>query len=291
MIRRDNLKYGLAVTWLVVTVSLAAWWLVFGLSQARELGDTAGVASRASQVQRMLLWEGGVFIALLVGGGTALLVAIRSERDRRRQVQDFFTAFTHDLKTALASLRLQAESLQEDLAGGPATRSLERLAKDTVRLELQLDNSLHFAQPDAKLQSETVDISGLAARAALDWPDLGVSIQPGLCARADERALLGVIRNLLQNAAVHGRARRVEITGERRAGRMAVRIHDDGGGAPPGIARALAAPFERISDTSGTAVGLYISQRLLSRMDGHLIIAPDVAAGFAITIELREAAC
>lgn len=291
MIRRDSLKYGLAVAWLVVTVSLAAWWLVFGLSQARELQDAVGVGDRALQVQRMLLWEGVVFIALLVGGGTALLVAIRSERGRRRQVQDFFTAFTHDLKTALASLRLQAEGLQEDLAGGPAIRSLERLAQDTVRLELQLDNSLHFAQPDARLQSETVDVSALAARAALDWPDLRVSIQPGLCARADERALLGIIRNLLQNAAVHGRARRVEIAGERRAGRLAVRIHDDGVGAPAGIARALAAPFERISDTSGTAVGLYISQRLLSRMDGRLSIEPAVTAGFAITIELREAAC
>ncbi len=291
MIRRDHVRYGLAVAWLVVTVSLAAWWLVFGLSQARELQATGGVANRALQVQRMLLWEGVVFIALLVGGGTALLVAIRSERGRRRQVQDFFTAFTHDLKTALASLRLQAECLEEDLAGGPATRSLQRLARDTVRLELQLDNSLHFAQPDARLQSEKVDVSAIAARAALDWPDLGVSIQPGLCARADERALLGVIRNLLQNAAVHGRARRVEITGERRASRIAVRIHDDGGGAPAGIARALAAPFQRISDTSGTAVGLYISQRLLSRMDGRLILDPAATAGFAIVVELREAAC
>lgn len=291
MIKRDTINYGLAVAWLIVTVSLATWWLVFGLSQARELQEAVGVADRSRQVQRMLLWEGVVFIALLVGGGTALLVAIRSERGRRRQVQDFFTAFTHDLKTALASLRLQAEGLHEDLAEGPASRSLERLAKDTVRLELQLDNSLHFAQPDARLQSETVDVSRLAARAALDWPDLGVSIQPGLCARADERALLGVIRNLLQNAAVHGRARRVEISGERRAGRLAVRIQDDGSGAPAGIARALIAPFERISDTSGSAVGLYISQRLLSRMDGRLIIEPPAAQGFAITIELRETPC
>lgn len=291
MIPRDTVKYGLAVAWLIVTVSLAAWWLVFGLSQARELQNVAGVAGRAVQVQRMLLWEGIVFIALLVGGGTALLIAIRSERGRRRQVQDFFTAFTHDLKTALASLRLQAEGLQEDLAGGPATRNLQRLADDTVRLELQLDNSLHFAQPDARLQSETVDVSALAARAALDWPGLGVSIQPGLCARGDERALLGVIRNLLQNAVVHGSARRVEISGARRAGRLAVRLHDDGRGAPAAIERALAAPFERISETSGTGVGLYISQRLLSRMDGRLLVDPAVPEGFAITIELREAAC
>lgn len=287
--RRDNLRYALAVGWLVVTVSLAAWWLVFGLSQARELREAAGMSARAAHVQRMLLWEGVVFIALLVGGGTALLLAIRGERDRRRQVQDFFTAFTHDLKTALASLRLQAESLQEDLAASPRTRSLERLTKDTVRLELQLDNSLHFAQPDARLQFEDVDLSALAARAAMDWPELAVAIEPGLRVKGDERALLGVIRNVLQNAVLHGRARRVAITGSRRPGRVAVRVADDGQGAPEGISRALAAPFERLSPTSGTGVGLYISQRLLSRMDGRLVIDAGAAPGFAIVIDLKEA--
>lgn len=287
--RRDNLRYALAVIWLVVTVSLAAWWLVFGLSQARDLREAAGMTARAAHVQRMLLWEGVVFIALLVGGGTALLLAIRGERDRRRQVQDFFTAFTHDLKTALASLRLQAESLQEDLASSPRTRSLERLTKDTVRLELQLDNSLHFAQPDARLQSENVDLSALAARAAMDWPELDVAIEPDLRAKGDERALLGVIRNVLQNAVLHGRARRVTVAGTRRAGRVAVRVADDGQGAPEGISRALAKPFERLSPTSGTGVGLYISQRLLSRMDGRLLIDTGAAPGFAIVIDLKEA--
>lgn len=284
---RDNLRYALAVMWLVVTVSLAAWWLAFGLSQARELRQDAGTA-RAAQVQRMLLWEGVVFIALLLGGGTALLYAIRSERERRRQVQDFFTAFTHDLKTSLASVRLQAEGLQEDLAGHAPNQSLDRLTKDTVRLELQLDNALHFAEPGARLQAERVDLSALAARAALDWPDLTVSIQPGLTAVGDERALLGILRNLFQNAAVHGRARRVTVTGQARQGRVAVRVADDGEGAPEGMQRALTVPFARLSPTSGTGVGLYISQRLLARMDGRLVLEP-APAGVCVVVELGEA--
>lgn len=288
--RPGNLRYVLAVVWLAMTVSLAAWWLLFGLSQARELQQAAGMSARAAHVQRMLLWEGVVFIALLLGGGIALVRAIRSEQERRRRVQDFFTAFTHDLKTALASLRLQAESLQEDFAGSPATRSLERLTKDTVRLELQLDNSLHFAQPDARLQSENVNISDLAARAAMDWPELDVAIEPGLVAKGDERALLGVLRNLLQNAAVHGRARRVAVSGSRHPGRLAVRVADDGQGAPQGVGRTLTAPFERVSSTSGTGVGLYISQRLLSRMDGRLVIDDAASPGFAIVLDLKEGA-
>lgn len=286
---RDRARYGLAVAWLIVTVSLAAWWMFFGLSMAGELRRTTGDPDRAAHVERMLLWEGAVFIALLVVGGTALLVAIRSERRRRSQVQDFFTAFTHDLKTALASLRLQAESLQEDR--GEPSPHLDRLVRDTVRLEIQLDNSLYFAQSEAGLYFETVNVSELAGRAALDWPDLSVSVQPALCAKGDERALLGVLRNLLQNAVVHGRARRVTITGERRLGRIAIRVADDGDGAPPGINRAMQRPFQRLSPSGGTGVGLFISQRLLSQMDGRLQLDPTPASGFAIVVDLREAGC
>lgn len=288
---RSNTRYALAVLWLIVTVALAAWWLVFGLSQARELQTAAGQVERALHVQRMLLWEGVVFIALLVIGGTALLVAIRSEHERRRQVQDFFTAFTHDLKTALASVRLQAEAFEEDLPAAPSAESLRRLTKDTVRLELQLDNALHFAQPDARLQVERLDISDLASRAALDWPELDVTIEPGMCGKGDPRALLGIIRNLLQNAVLHGRAHHVTVTSERRLGRIAVRIADNGHGAPRGVMRAFTVPFTRLSPTSGTGVGLYISGRLLSAMDGRLYIDPTPPAGFAVVIDLKEASC
>lgn len=289
---RDALRYALSVAWVVLTVSLAAWWLVFGLSQARALQNAGGEAARLGHVQRMLVWEGSVLIALLLGGGIALIIAIRRERERRREVQGFFTAFTHDLKTALASLRLQAESLQEDLPGAAGNPNLTRLLKDAVRLELQLENSLYFAQPDGRLHLEPVDVSALAARVAADWPELTLRIDAGVCVKADERALLSVMRNVLQNAAIHGAARVIRITGEPRAGnRVAVRVADDGKGAPAGFMKALHAPFQRLSETSGTGVGLYTSRQLILRMNGDLAFDPTPAQGLALVIELPEARC
>ncbi|MEX2271176.1 MAG: HAMP domain-containing sensor histidine kinase [Vicinamibacterales bacterium] len=288
---RDTLRYALSVAWILFTVSLAAWWLVFGLSQARALQNAGGEAARLGHVQRMLVWEGIVLIGLLLGGGIALIVAIRRERERRRQVQGFFTAFTHDLKTALASLRLQAESLQEDLPGAAGNANLTRLLKDAVRLELQLENSLYFAQPDGQLHLEPVDVSALAARLAADWPELGIRIDAEICVKADERALQSVMRNLMQNAAIHGAARAIAVSAERRLGRVAVRIADDGKGAPPGIMKALHIPFQRLSPTSGTGVGLYTSRQLLLRMNGELQFDPTPAQGLALVIDLPEARC
>jgi hypothetical protein len=286
---RDTLRYTLSVVWIVFTVSLAAWWLVFGLSQARALQNAGGEAARLGDVQRMLVWEGTVLIALLLAGGIALIIAIRHERERRRQVQGFFTAFTHDLKTALASLRLQAESLQEDLPEAAGSTSLTRLLKDAVRLELQLENSLYFAQPDGRLHVEPVDVSALATRAAADWPELAVDVAADILAQGDERALQSVMRNLIQNAALHGGARRVSVSAGHRPGRVAVRVADDGRGAPAGVERALDAPFERLAETSGTGVGLYISRQLVRRMGGDLRIDSAPARGFAALVDLQDA--
>ncbi|HUF23547.1 MAG TPA: HAMP domain-containing sensor histidine kinase [Vicinamibacterales bacterium] len=288
---RDALRYVLSVAWIVFTVSLAAWWLVFGLSQARELQSAGGEAARLAHVQRMLVWEGIVLIALLLAGGIALIVAIRRERERRRQVEGFFTAFTHDLKTALASLRIQAESLQEDLPEASGSANLRRLLKDAVRLELQLENSLYFAQPDGSLHLEAVDVSALASRVAADWPEMIVQVDESICARADERALQSVLRNLIQNAALHGAARTITVTAEHRPGRVAVRVADDGKGAPEGVIAAINVPFQRLADTSGTGVGLYTSRQLLSRMNGALRIDPAPAQGFALVVDLPDASC
>src|SRR5205814_1967833 len=74
---RQQLHYAGALLWLLVTVSLASWWLVFGLEQARQLRDLQAPQAQAlSTVQRMLVWEGATFIALLVVGGVALVISV-----------------------------------------------------------------------------------------------------------------------------------------------------------------------------------------------------------------------
>jgi len=66
-----------------------------------------------------------------------------------RRWKDFFAAFTHDAKTALASLRLQAESLREDFAGAEPSPLLDRLLSDTLRLQLQLGEFAFSGESDA----------------------------------------------------------------------------------------------------------------------------------------------
>jgi signal transduction histidine kinase len=286
----SRLAYAGAVVWLLLTVSLAVWWLVFGLGQVRRLRDAGGLEpGSAGQFERMLLWEGVFFLLLLVTGGVLLLVAIRREAGRRATVEAFFMAFTHDLKTALASLQLQAESLREDLDEAAANPNLQRLMKDALRLQLQLENSLYYAQPHGRLHVEPVAVAALVRRAAIDWPEMTIEVAGDARVLADERALSAVVRNVLQNAVVHGGSRRVVVAVQRPpVGRVEVTFTDDGRGVPIGGIRQLASVTARPAAYRGSGVGLLISTRLVARMRGTLDVRA-AARGVAVVVRLPAA--
>lgn len=275
---RTRAHYIAAVAWLVFTVSLAAWWLSVGLTLTNR--------------HRMFLWEGATFIVVLVCGGVALLVAIHREDRRRQALEMFFMSFTHDLKTSLASVQLQAEGLREDQTD-PSTRlPLERLLQDTVRLQIQLENSLFVAQPDGRLLKERLDVARAVDRQRDDWPTLSIDVSGNATVLADARAFDTVLRNVLQNAVLHGAATRVDVRiAPTSQGVVQVGIEDNGGGLSVKDLSQLGEPFARPSATSGTGVGLHVSRRLVSRMGGviRFAMAGGQPNGLQVTIELPEA--
>jgi signal transduction histidine kinase len=289
-LKRTTWQYVAAASWMVFTVALAIWWLIFGLSQARHLGALDGpAAGQVSRVARMLVLEGTVLVGMLVAGGVALLAAVRFEQRRRRDLRAFFMAFTHDLKTSLSSLRLQAEALREDLPQASANANLQRLLTDSVRLQLQLENALALTTADGAVFIEAIEIRSLVDYLREDFPELTIEVTGDARVRADRRALESILRNLLQNAVVHGRASRVTLDLRAHAGAVEIVVADDGGGATVDLSTVLDRPFVRPTTTSGSGVGLYVCGRLLHQMKGQIRLLGGLPSGFAVSIELPEA--
>jgi signal transduction histidine kinase len=276
---RDRVKFGAAVAWLVFTIALAGWWFLFGLRHADR-----------PAVHRMFVSEGVTLIASLLVGGAALLYGIRREQTRHGAVEEFFAAFTHDLRTSLASMRLQVESLDEDLQErGENNPLLQRLLSDSVRVQLQLDNSLFFANRNrGRLFIERVSLRQTVESIAREFADLRVSLEGDMVVLADARALEVVLRNLFQNALIHGGASAIDVrVDETGSARVAMKIEDNGSGAESDV-RELGRLFLRPTKRSGTGVGLYISRRLAKRMDGLLTLSRG-ARGLMATLELQKA--
>ncbi len=283
-----RLPYVIAIIWVLLTISLASWWLVVGLTLTQRLSGNGGQVQSPANFRRMFIWEGAVFIALLLAGGLAIVVAIRREHLRRHALETFFMSFTHDLKTALASVQLQAEGLLEDWPDRAPRAPLDRLLGDTVRLQIQLENSLFVAQPDGRLLAERIEVGPAVARLAGDWPGLDLKVTGEATALADARGFDTIVRNLLQNAVVHGGARRVDgVVTAGNTGRVRLVLIDDGRGVAPEILARLGQPFTRSGPTSGSGVGLFVCGQLAARMGGTLKFTRTADSGQGLTADLE----
>ena len=288
--RRNWIVIALVGLWVAFTVTLAAWWLIFGLRQLDLINQSN--LEGAVQLHRhyqMLLWEGGILIVSLIGGGMALFYYARREQKRHAQVEEFFAAFTHDAKTALASLRLQAESLQEDYAESGQNPLLDRLLRDTVRLQLQLENSLFLVNlPHGKFFLEPIILSDRIEALRLHWPDLAITQSGDGTLMADARALESVLTNLVQNALTHGHATEVDFNVQRSDDRLRVTVTDNGRGFQGDVGQ-LGKLFVRHARSSGSGVGLYIVRQLIKRMNGTIRFRSSESNGFMAEIELPAA--
>jgi signal transduction histidine kinase len=279
MQKRDHryLKLFIVGAWLVFSLSLATWWIVFGLNQLDRINALdIKQGSEIARHQKMLMWEGGVLLFLLLSGGSALGYFVYQETKRFRQINEFFATFSHELKTSIASLRLQAESLQEDFENPNQSfdehhrKLLNRLLKDSVRLELQLENSLFLANiSEQKLFVERLSLARIVESLKPQWPSLKIEIKNDQIVRGDRRAIESIFKNLIQNAAIHGRASQILVTPKLDGEGVRLDFEDDGVGFS-GDKKDLGKLFSRHNPTSGSGVGLYLSQQLMKKMGGEL---------------------
>ncbi len=272
--------------WLTLSLALAGWWLLFGLKQIDKI---AGLQNASAQdilrQHRMLMSEGGFLFGLLLVGGITLLYYISVEMSRAKQVQTFFAAFTHDLKTSLASLRLQAEALEEDLKDHQS-KFTKRIIRDTVRLELQLNNSLTLAQDDdSKFFFEDLSLRKAIEGMKQQWADLEIDVKNDCILKVDTRALESICKNIIQNAIIHGHATKLEIQSQKSSNELVQIDFRDNGDGFKGKEKLLAKLFVRHSSTSGTGIGLYLVKNLSQRLGGNLQFS-GLDKGFIVSLYL-----
>lgn len=231
----------------------------------------------------MIKMEGAFFLSMLVAGGITLVWLTFREYKRNKLIQDFFSTVTHEMKTPLASLRLQVESLLEESPNPSTDKLLHRLLKDSVRIESQMTKALYLASlmRSEGLYLEDTNLPDLEESFKDDWSELTL-ITEWTCARvkADRKALESVFRNLLENSVQHGKATKVKISTEPiSGGRVKFEFQDDGIGFH-GDLRTLGRPFIRHTSTSGTGIGLYIIKNLIKKMGGNFVLRTSESGGF-----------
>lgn len=294
---QEYIRFILPLTWIVLTLALSCWWILFFHHQIALMEDIAPDRHLTlAKHSRMLLWEGGTLVLLILIGGGALLVTLWKEQVQRKKLSTFFSVFTHELRTSLSSFLVRLEGIgrarEEQGADNQILASdvVSHLQEDAGRLVIQLENALLIGSLDKRaFHSEKITLGTLFESLRLQWPQVTFDIQGEAAVVADNRALRAVFENLIQNAVTHGSCELIRFTiKELPSAQVEITIHDDGKGFK-GDANRIGVQFHRHYSGSGSGLGLFIVRSLISKMQGTFGIL-DTQQGFACRLTLPQGA-
>lgn len=281
----QNLRIMTAVIWLILTLSLTVWWMMFAMNLISQY------EGEASRYKTMLVWEGLTLFGLLLLGGSTLIYFILQEKKRSDSLRIFFSGFTHDIKNRLAGIKLQAESLLADNENLQLNSLVSRLLTDTSRLQVQVENSLYVGNVQkSEVYYEDLDLKKMIHFLQDSWPQIKINLQGNPSLYTDRRSFENVVTNILHNSISHGQANEMVVIAEKLgADRVRLRFIDNGHGFS-GDVRRLGEIFYRHSRTSGSGLGLYTCVQSLSRMRAKMSFEQNLNdtkwKGFELQIDL-----
>lgn len=203
---------------------------------------------------------------------------------------------SHDLRTPLARLRLEAELSVADSA------AREHMANDISQLDAIIHKFLDYARPD-QMDLKPVSLNATVEGCLANLRDrsniqLKVALEEHLLVLADEIELQRVINNLLENAARYGKSidsgvAMIEVSARYHGQQVLLRVRDRGAGVAPDQIKQLTTPFFRgeaaRTAANGTGLGLAIVEKTVSRMGGKMDLNNASSGGLVINIVLQRA--
>lgn len=246
-----------AIAWLIFTVSLASWWLGLGLQY---IGPK----------KWMIISEGLTLIFFIIAGGVSLIMYMKSEHRMRKQTEEFFASNNHEVKTYITSLRLKAEGLVSDLEGTDEVFEAQKIIDDTVRLELQVENSLLLAAHEQNIFKENINLKDYFQQMSQLFSDIDVKFNGEDYTHSTDKRMFDIItKNIIQNAKVHAGAKCVNVDFKNLETSIELQFTNDG---QPflGNFNKLGELYYRHSSSSRSGIGLYLVKQMITRLNGQL---------------------
>jgi signal transduction histidine kinase len=179
---------------------------------------------------------------------------------------------SHELRTPLSRIRLGVELYD----GKQDPKQKAELRHDIAELDLLIDEILLASRLEALgtvHPPEDVDLLALAAEEGARYDECVVEGEP-VVVRGDAHLLRRLVRNLLENAARHGKPPiRVDV---RRQGAIAIlEVADQGHGIAEAERERVFTPFHRLSpDARGAGLGLSLVRQIARLHGGDAYVAP-----------------
>lgn len=215
-----------------------------------------------------------------------------SEYDaKKRDMADYYTMWTHQIKTPIAALRLLVQKEQQEL-------------EELFKIEQYAEMALHYARLDS-LSSDLLikeqDICAIIRQAVKKYAVLFIGSGLGFTfeefsARAvtDEKWLTFVIEQILSNAIKYTPHGKIRIYGLDRQGQETkerasfIVIEDDGIGIRkedlPRIFERGFTGYNGRLDKKSTGIGLYLCRQILDRLSHTIWVESEIGKGTKVIL-------
>ncbi len=223
----------------------------------------------------------------------------RMARELAKVEQDravMLAGISHDLRTPLARLRLEAEMSVTD------EEAKSNMAQDIDQLDAIIDKFMDYARPGV-VKLLPVKLHALVEREMAAFRDTSQirvrsRVSPDASVLADDTELGRVLQNLFENARRYGRSTdtgvaRVVVSDTRVGPWVILSVRDYGPGVDPKKLGQLTTPFFRgdaaRTAATGAGLGLAIVEKAVQRMGGSFELANAADGGLLAHLRLKRA--
>jgi len=221
---------------------------------------------------------------------------------------EFFSMASHELKTPLASLKMQAQIRKRNISRGNfkdfAPEKLAELCasdeRQVERLSFLVDNMLDVSKLTSgtfQLMPETFQLRELIEDVVARMEPL-LQISQNTCrvivpqdaqVHWDRHRIEQVLTNFLSNAGKYAPGKPIEISATVSDEKAIIAVKDFGRGISAEDQRRIFDPFERVQDrgeTAGLGLGLYITSQIVEAHGGAIHLISQLGQGSTFTVEL-----
>lgn len=256
---------------------------------------------------KQYIGEGSTFIVVILIGAIVVYSSFKRRIVLSRQQNNFMLSVTHELKTPIAAIKLNLQTIEKHhLNDEQRTRLLDRSVKEANRLNDLCNNILFASQLDGgiyKHAREQFDFSTMVEDAVMEYaarhPErFEDNISMGCVVAGDKVMLQMAVNNLLENAVKYTPADKpicVEL--HKKNNEVILQVIDEGNGIPDSEKKKIFDKFYRVGseetrNAKGTGLGLYLVCKVVTQNKGKIIIKDNHPTGaiFEITLPLERKA-
>lgn len=245
--------------------------------------------------------EGTTFLIVILIGAVVVYGSFSRRMLLSRQQNNFMLAVTHELKSPVAAIKLNLQTLEKHQLDEEKRKLLiERSIKESNRLNDLCNNMLFTSQIEGRQYKPTIEpinfsemaediISDFAGRYSRNFEE---DIEAGCKVSGDVAMLRIAINNLLENAIKYApEDKPIAISLSKKQNTATLSIADEGAGIPDNEKGRIFDKFYRIGNESsrkakGTGLGLYLSNKIIAQHKGRIVVRDNISTGSVFEIHL-----